>query len=228
MNRDKIINNIFERIQRKKYISIVDVTNFLIFTDRNFNKNSNRYIINQPNKYYIERFLNENHEDLDKIYIFVCQENFGLLKQLINLENYRNNIIINVACLSALDNFDKNFIQMENIRKSIQNNKEKQCHLDTVLRKNPLDDFVIIVIVQCIYEFFSMRGISSEFCKIYPFNMNHVEILSNDLFRDWNIEKIISGYKKPGALVKKIFNDEFDFLNYSKKILFVENLKASK
>ena len=73
-----------------------------------------------------------------------------------------------------------------------------------------------------------MRGISSEFCKIYPFNMNHVEILSNDQFRDWNIEKIISGYKKPGTLVKKIFNDDFDFLNYSKKYVFVEDLKASK
>ena len=55
-----------------------------------------------------------------------------------------------------------------------------------------------------------MKGISNEFNRIYPFHMYEVEILSDDQFRDWNIQKIISGYKRFGSPVKRIFDyDDF-------------------
>ncbi len=215
MNEDNIINNIFKQMKYKKYISVVDVTNFLIF------QHPNRQ---QTNIFYISKFL-ENEKDLDdKMYIFVCQEQFNYLQEkLINLEIYENHIIINVACLSTLDTNTKKLIQIQDIDKQLKNNRKTDCFRERFFNKNPLDDFVIIIILDCIYELYQMKNSinSKEFNTIYPFHMYEIEILSYDRFTDWNIEKIISGYKIFGYLVKRIFDfgdfDGFHFLDYHKK-----------
>ena len=150
--------------------------------------------------------------------------------KLINLESHGDHIIINVACLSTLDRIRKKDIQIQDIDKQLNKNTKTDCFRERFFNKNPLDDFVLIIILDCIYEFYQMKGISNEFKRIYPFHMYEVEILSDDQFRDWNIQKIISGYKRFGSPVKRIFDYDdfygFHFLDYNKKRQLVLVIKT--
>ena len=108
--------------------------------------------------------------------------------------------------------------------------KSTDCYQDKVLQKNPLDDFVIIIILECIYEFYEMRWVSKEFQEIYPFDIDKVKIISDDRFKDWNIEGIITAYKQEGSLVKRIFDYDFEspfhLLDFQKKNDFYKNMQA--
>jgi hypothetical protein len=59
------------------------------------------------------------------------------------------------------------------------------------------------------------------FIKIYPFTINDLNIVSNDEFKDWNIEKKIDGYKTNGYR-SPIF--KFDFLDFGKKRDFIQKI----
>ena len=216
MDNEKIINIILKNLAGKQIISIVDLVNYA------FAKN----IQNSSN--IIEHFRTNEIYDPNTFFIFVRQTNYFPNKKLIEL-TYDENldiIIIDVACTTIFDNT----MQTENnpkqkIDNSTSTNNKKivqtQCFLDKTFPKNPLDDFVILVIAQCIYEFCTLRGVSPEFIKIYPFTINDLNIVSNDEFKDWNIEKKIDGYKTNGYR-SPIFN--FDFLDYGKKRDFIQKI----
>ena len=120
MNEDNILNNIFKQMKGKQYISVVDVTNFLIY------KHPNKKEINI---FYIDEFL-EKQKDLKIKFIFLFVKwNFKRGK-LINLESYENHIIINVACLSTLDRIRKKDIQIQDIDKQLNKNTKTDCFLE--------------------------------------------------------------------------------------------------
>ena len=78
----------------------------------------------------------------------------------------------------------------------------KNCYTSETTKKNPLDDFLILIIVQFLYEFRTLLNFSN-IKQNYKFD---VEIVSKDKFRDWNVEYQVSNYKENNKKFEPIFN----------------------
>lgn len=218
MNKNKIINEIIRNITGKKDIYIVDVSNFIYKTN----------IQSTDNKTYINAFINKYNISEENLYIFVCQGEYnvdGLIKYEYYTYNGITNIIISVSCLSNVNNLDLNN-NIEKIKQIINHIKNKKntgidCYKNN-FQQNPLDDFVILVILQCLYEFTTnIVNFSKYFKDIFPFNIKNIKIISDDNFLDWNNFRRISPYlikepkeKKSSSIQSRYQNDSNSSNNY--------------
>ena len=108
-------------------------------------------------------------------------------------------IEIGISCITNFNDVQ----QMNEIIQNLSNIKQyKNCYKNESLRKNPLDDFLILIIVQFLYEFRTLLNFSN-IKQNYKFD---VEIVSKDKFRDWNVEYQVSNYKENNKKFVPIFN----------------------
>ena len=108
-------------------------------------------------------------------------------------------IKIGISCITNFNDVP----QMNDIIQNLSNIKQyKNCYTNETTRKNPLDDFLILIIVQFLYEFRTLLNFSN-IKQNYKFD---VEIVSKDKFRDWNVEYQVSNYKENNKKFVPIFN----------------------
>ena len=156
------------------------------------------------------------HRNQEYCFIFVEQGNIGQGKDLITIQtepDVENLSIISlkVACIDGLNNLQlKN---NNNITGIIDNLKNfTNCYKNRSTNKNPLDDFVILVLLECFLELIIVKK-EFYFSKL-PLNIDNkdIKVITNDNFKDWNIGCMI-GFKdflESINLKKQIF--EFPFL----------------
>ena len=120
---------------------------------------------------------------------------------LLSIEYGLNTVNIKVSCLSNFnnnENLNSIIMNLENIQ------QYKNCYKSQTTKKNPLDDFLILIIVQFLFEFRTLLF----FSNIKKFYKYKVKIISDDRFKDWNVEYQVSSYKEN----KKKFVPIFTFL----------------
>ena len=114
-------------------------------------------------------------------------------------------IKIGISCITNFNDVQ----QMNEIIQYLSQIKQyKNCYRsEKTTRKNPLDDFLILIIVQFLYEFRTLLNFSN-IKQNYKFD---VEIVSKDKFRDWNVEYQVSNYKENNKKFEPIF--DFTIIN---------------
>ena len=233
MYENNIINNILYGIKEKQNIYIVDVSNLMYNIEVPDGKNKttiNAFIDNK----LTENAMNNNTD----IFIFVCQGEYEK-DRLIEYEDYRykntKNIIISVSCLSNVNELlNNNLHRIKQIVNNIKNNKNSgiDCFTNDNFQQNPLDDFVILIILQCLVEFTTnIVNLSKYFKEIYPFHIKTIKIISGDNFSDWKLSKRISPYLIINSnsnynYIPPIFS--FNFLNKITAVTTMENINKLK
>ena len=120
-------------------------------------------------------------------------------EEFLDIKYKGKTIDIGVSCISNLNN-------NENMNDIIQNliniQNFKNCYKNDTINKNPLDDFLILIIVQFLFEFRRLLFFSN-IKENYKYK---VKIISYDRFKDWNVESKVYNYKQIYTKFVPIFN----------------------
>lgn len=219
INREKILNEIFRQIRNKKKIILVDVMN------------------KKPSNIPIQNFIDdiiENNRNFNFYFIFIYQKKFSKnnKNEMIEYDFKDNYVRIGVSCLS---NNINNINIMNNIINKLKSKGQNptNCYTDSN-PKNPLDDFTILILLQCLCELDELLNPSFIRKNIYPFTRQEIKVDTDDNFNDWNLKKIMDFYKNflPDTDNFSIYNNifNFNFLSQDLKYKFIEkrNLLLSK